>query len=215
MQVLDSFQCEILYRIQFQFTRIIYFCLFLSFETHFVELGGNAAFIVFEDANIDEAVTAAIASKFRNAGQTCVCADRFLIHESVEEEFLSKFIAKVRELKVGPGSMEGVTMGPLISTKSTKIVQTKVDDAIKEGGECLLGGSLLPELGANFFEPTVIRNVSRKSALWQSETFGPVAAISTFQTEEEAIEAANDTTSGLASYFCSQDLERVFRVAGR
>jgi len=104
-------------------------------------------------------------------------------------------------------------MGPLISTKSARLLQLKVDEAIEEGGECVLGGSLIPELGANFFQPTVIRNINRSSSLWNSETFGPIAAISTFETEEEAVEVANDTPTGLAAYFFSQNLERVFRVS--
>lgn len=156
-----------------------------------------------------------MASKFRNAGQTCVCADRFLLHESIEENFLSKFVDKVKQLNVGSGMNKEVTMGPLISTKGANIVHSKVKEAVDEGGECLIGGSLMPDLGANFYEPTLIRNVNRASKLWKAENFGPVAAISTFHTEEEVVETANDTTSGLAAYFCSQNLERVFRVSRR
>mmetsp|Transcript_16326 Transcript_16326/g.23818 ORF Transcript_16326/g.23818 Transcript_16326/m.23818 type:complete len:404 (-) Transcript_16326:611-1822(-) len=180
-----------------------------------LELGGNAAFIVFDDADIDQAVDAAMSSKFRNAGQTCVCADRFLIHHSVEEEFISKLSKQVSQIQVGHGMKEGVTMGPVITKTSVSNIKEKVDKALSEGAELAFGGSPLPELGPNFFEPTIVQNVKPSSLLWCTETFGPVVAITTFDTEEEAIELANDTTSGLASYFCTKDAERIFRVAGR
>mmetsp|Transcript_9531 Transcript_9531/g.13299 ORF Transcript_9531/g.13299 Transcript_9531/m.13299 type:complete len:404 (-) Transcript_9531:189-1400(-) len=180
-----------------------------------LELGGNAAFIVFDDADIDQAVNAAMASKFRNAGQTCVCADRFIIHRSVEEEFVSKLTRKVSEIQVGSGVEEGTTMGPMISKIAVSKVKEKVDKALDEGAELVIGGSPIPDLGPNFFQPTIVRNVRLDSMLWSTETFGPVVATTTFDTEKEAIELANDTTSGLASYFCSKDGERIFRVAGR
>lgn len=178
-----------------------------------IELGGNAAFIVFEDANIDEAVSAAMASKFRNTGQTCVCADRFLIHSSVEQEFISKLVDHVKKIQVGPGIDPLTTMGPLISSSATLNVKDKVDAAIKDGAECVIGGNLLPQLGPNFYEPTILRNVKETSSLWTEETFGPVIAIRTFDTEEGALELANDTKSGLASYFCTENMSRAFRVS--
>ena len=178
-----------------------------------LELGGNAPFIVFDDADVDVAVQAAVASKFRHAGQTCVCSDRFLVHQSIHDEFVSKFVAAVEQLKVAPGMNEGATMGPLIASNAAEIVRAKVEEAIAEGGKCVTGGSALPDVGANFFQPTIITEVDTESRIWKEETFGPVAAIRSFDTEEEALEVANDCSVGLASYFCSQDLSRVFRVA--
>lgn len=178
-----------------------------------LELGGNAPFIVFDDADVDVAVQAAIASKFRHAGQTCVCSDRFLVHRSIHDEFVSKFVAAVEQLKVAPGMNEGATMGPLIASNAAESVRAKVEEAIAEGGKRVTGGSALPDVGANFFQPTIITEVDTESRIWKEETFGPVAAIRSFDTEEEALEVANDCSVGLASYFCSQDLSRVFRVA--
>ena len=178
-----------------------------------LELGGNAPFIVFDDADVDVAVQAAVASKFRHAGQTCVCADRFLVHRSTHDEFVSKFVAAVEQLKVAPGMNEGATMGPLIASNAAESVRAKVEEAITEGGKCVTGGSALPDVGANFFQPTIITEVDTESRIWKDETFGPVAAIQSFDTEEEALEVANDCSVGLASYFCSKDLSRVFRVA--
>jgi len=180
-----------------------------------LELGGNAPFIVFDDADIDQAVTSAIASKYRASGQTCVCADRFLLQDGIEEEFMSKLCEQVQKIQVGPGLKSGTEMGPLISQAAAHNVKQKVDEAIAEGAECVLGGNPIHDLGPNFFQPTVLRNVSPTSRIWATETFGPVVAISTFSTEEEAVHLANDTKSGLAAYFCSQDMKRVFRVAGR
>ena len=180
-----------------------------------LELGGNAPFIVFDDADVDVAVQAAVASKFRHAGQTCVCSDRFLVHQSIHDEFVSKFVAAVEQLKVAPGMNEGATMGPLIASNAAEIVRAKVEEAIAEGGKCVTGGSALPDVGANFFQPTIITEVDTESRIWKEETFGPVAAIRSFDTEEEALEVANDCSVGLAAYFCSQDLSRVFRVANQ
>jgi len=178
-----------------------------------LELGGNAAFVVFEDADIDVAVDAAMASKFRNAGQTCVCADRFIIHESIEEEFVAKLTKKVKELNIGHGMKDGVTMGPVISTLPVKNLKEKVTEAIKEGAKCVVGGSALSDLGPNYFEPTILTNVDTSSLIWCTETFGPVAAIKAFTSEEEALMLANDTTTGLAAYFCTKDLSRIFRFS--
>ncbi|KAL7534007.1 hypothetical protein ACHAXR_005577 [Thalassiosira sp. AJA248-18] len=178
-----------------------------------LELGGNAAFVVFDDADIDLAVNAAMSSKFRNAGQTCVCADRFIIHKSVEEEFVAKLADKVKQLNVGHGMKEGVTMGPVISTLPVKNLEEKVNEAIVEGAVCVVGGSPLTELGPNYFSPTILRNVSTDSLIWSTETFGPVVAIKTFELEEEALSLANDTPTGLAAYFCSNDMSRIFRFS--
>ena len=178
-----------------------------------LELGGNAAFVVFEDANLDEAVSTAVASKFRNAGQTCVCSDRFLIHESVHDEFVSKFVSRAKELKVGQGMDESTTMGPLITSSALERVKAKVKQALELGAHCVLGGAPLDQLGSHFFEPTVLTGVSASSDLWATETFGPVAAIRKFSTEKEALEVTNDCNVGLASYFCTQDPSRAFRFA--
>jgi len=180
-----------------------------------LELGGNAAFVVFEDADIDLAVNAAMTSKFRNAGQTCVCSDRFIIQESVVEAFVAKLAEKVKELNVGHGMKDGVTMGPMISTLPVQNLKGKVDDAIAEGATCVIGGSPLPELGPNYFDPTILTNVSTKSVVWRTETFGPVVAVNTFKSEEEALSLANDTPTGLASYFCTKDMSRIFRFSGQ
>ncbi|EJK52076.1 hypothetical protein THAOC_28693 [Thalassiosira oceanica] len=180
-----------------------------------LELGGNAAFIVFEDADVDQAVDAAMASKFRNAGQTCVCADRFLVHKDVEQEFVSKLEKKMSQLVVGHGLESDTTMGPLISDLPVKAISDKVRDALSEGATCVSGGKPMPSVGPNYFQPTLLANVSPDSSIWRTETFGPVVAVSSFETEEEAVELANDTASGLASYFCTRDMSRAFRVSSR
>lgn len=158
-----------------------------------------------------------MASKFRNAGQTCVCADRFIIHKDIEEEFVQALHEKVKKIHVGKGLDEKTTMGPLILESAASSVKEKVDQAVEKGAECVIGGNLLPHLGPNFFEPTILRNVdpSSSSRIWHDETFGPVIAMTTFIHEEQAIELANDTSSGLASYFCTKDTSRMFRVAER
>ena len=178
-----------------------------------LELGGNAPFVVFDDADIDQAVASALASKFRNAGQTCVCADRFLVQASVHDEFVTKFVDKVKGLKIGLGMQEDVTLGPVITAQSAQIIQRKVQEALVEGAILEIGGVLRPNLGPNFHEATILSNVSLDSQIWKSETFGPVAAIRSFETEEEALAIANDCSSGLASYFCTTDFSRVFRFA--
>ena len=178
-----------------------------------LELGGNAPFVVFEDADIDQAVAAAMASKFRNAGQTCVCADRFLIHASIHDEFVKRLVSKTKELVVGPGIHETTTMGPLISEAAVDAVARKVQEAQKGGAICHTGGERLPHIGSQFYAPTVLSNVPLDSDLWHTETFGPVAALRAFDTEEEALQLANDSTVGLASYFCTKDLARAFRFS--
>ncbi|KAL3937141.1 MAG: hypothetical protein SGBAC_007679 [Bacillariaceae sp.] len=175
-----------------------------------LELGGNAPFVVFEDADIDQAVDAAMASKFRNAGQTCVCADRFLVHSSVHDIFVEKLVKKTKAIKVGAGMEAGTSMGPLISLQAADSVSKKVRAAIEGGATCELGGN---RLNGQFFEPTVLVNVSTESDIWKTETFGPVAPIVKFETEEEALAIANDAPVGLASYFCTKDLSRVFRFS--
>jgi len=178
-----------------------------------LELGGNAPFVVFDDANLEQAVDAAMAAKLRNAGQTCVAADRFLVHSSVQKDFVSLFAERVESLKVGDGMMEGTAVGPLISSQAVENVYQKVQEAVNEGAHCVLGGSKMPELGPNFLEPTILTDVDTDSSIWKTENFGPVAAIRSFDTEEEAIEIANDSRAGLASYFCTQDLSRTFRFS--
>ena len=178
-----------------------------------MELGGNACFVVFEDADIDQAVEAAMASKFRNAGQTCVCADRFLIHSSVYDAFNSKLASKVRALKVGRGIDPETQMGPLISMAAVESVAEKVKSAVEDGATLLEELSIPNTLGPQFYPPTILIDVRRESDIWKTETFGPVAAIMSFDNEEDALEIANDCPVGLASYFCTKDLSRAFRFA--
>ena len=175
-----------------------------------LELGGNAPFIVFEDADIDSAVEGAFASKYRNAGQTCVCSNRFYVQESVYEEFATKFAAKVKTAKVGNGFADGVNQGPLIEPSALEKVERHVKDAISKGGRVLTGGK---RLDGQFFEPTVIADASADMVCAREETFGPFAPIFKFKTEQEAIFAANNTEFGLASYFYSRDVGRIFRVS--
>jgi succinate-semialdehyde dehydrogenase/glutarate-semialdehyde dehydrogenase len=178
-----------------------------------LELGGNASFIVFDDADLDVAVNAAMSSKFRNAGQTCVCSDRFLVHKSIEEEFVARLAEKVGQIKIGHGLEDGVTMGPVISNMPVKNLSKKVEAAISDGATCVVGGSPLVDLGPNFFEPTILTNVDTNSLIWCTETFGPVVAVTTFDTEDEAVTMANDSSVGLASYICTRDMSRIFRVS--
>ena len=175
-----------------------------------LELGGNAPFIVFEDADLDAAVEGAMISKYRNAGQTCVCANRFLVQAGVYDEFASKLAEAVRKLRVGNGVEAGVTTGPLINKAAVAKVQEHIEDALQKGGKIVTGGKAL---GGNFFEPTVIRDVSIDMAVAREETFGPVAPLFRFSTEEEAIVMANATEFGLACYFYTRDIGRVWRVA--
>ena len=177
-----------------------------------MELGGNAPFIVFDDADLEEAVKGAIICKFRNAGQTCVCANRFLVQESVYDEFAERFTAATAELKVGNGAAEGVQVGPLISAKAASDVRAFVDDALEKGAKVAFGGEQ-SGLGSHFVCPTVLTGVDSGMRVFHEEIFGPVAPLFKFRTEEEAIRIANDTPFGLASYFYSRDVGRIWRVA--
>jgi succinate-semialdehyde dehydrogenase/glutarate-semialdehyde dehydrogenase len=174
-----------------------------------LELGGNAPFIVFDDADIDSAVAGAFASKYRNAGQTCICSNRYYVQEGVYDEFVKKFAAKVATVKVGNGFDEGVNQGPLIEEAALQKVERHVQDALAKGARLLTGGKRLPGL---FFEPTVIADASADMLCAREETFGPFAPVFKFQTEAQAIDAANNTEFGLASYFYSRDVGRIFRV---
>lgn len=177
-----------------------------------MELGGNAPYIVFDDADIDEAVKGAIANKFRNAGQVCVSVNRFFIQEGVYDLFVNKLAEAVKALKVGNGMDEGVVVGPLIEKSAVDKVREHVDDALAKGGKVLTGGKS-HELGGNFWQPTVIIDAGDDMKLALEETFGPLAACFSFKTEEEVIERANNTPFGLAAYFYTQNLQRVFRVS--
>ena len=179
-----------------------------------LELGGNAPFIVFDDADIDSAVEGAFASKYRNAGQTCVCTNRFYVQDGVYDQFVAKFAAKVKTAKVGNGFEDGVNQGPLIEEAALEKVQRHVEDAIAKGGQVLAGGQRLKSLGSGqFFEPTVVANATPDMLCAREETFGPFAPVFRFKTEQEAIDAANNTEFGLASYFYSRDVGRIFRVS--
>ena len=175
-----------------------------------LELGGNAPFIVFDDADIASAVEGALASKYRNAGQTCVCANRFYVQAGVYEQFVAQFTAKVKLMKVGNGFDEGVAQGPLIEDAAVAKVTRHVADAIAKGGKVETGGRALH---GQFFEPTVISGATADMACAREETFGPFAPIFKFDKEQEAIDAANNTEFGLASYFYSRDIGRIYRVA--
>lgn len=177
-----------------------------------LELGGNAPFIVFEDADIDSAVAGAILAKYRNAGQTCICANRLYVQRSVYEAFSAKFAAQVQNLVVGSGLDEGVQVGPLINAKASEKVQALLADAVSKGAKILVGGNIHAH-GGNFFEPTVITDVVTGMQVLDEEIFGPVAPIVVFDTEEEVIAAANNTIFGLAAYLYSNDLSRVWRVS--
>lgn len=177
------------------------------------ELGGNAPFIVFDDADLESAVTGAIASKFRSSGQTCVCANRIYVQSGVYDQFAEKFTEKVKGFKVGAGFQEGVTHGPVIHERAAKKVDDHVQDAVKQGGKVLIGGQKLPDLGSSFYQPTVIRDMTADMQLAQEETFGPVAGLFKFDTEADVVKLANAADVGLAGYFFSKDIQRVYRVA--
>jgi succinate-semialdehyde dehydrogenase/glutarate-semialdehyde dehydrogenase len=177
-----------------------------------LELGGNAPFIVFDDADLDKAVAGAMASKYRNAGQTCVCANRIYVQAGVYDAFAGKLAAEVGKMKLGPGTAEGVTTGPLINKAAVEKVEEHMADALKHGASIVVGGKR-HALGGNFYEPTVLANVTRDMLVAREETFGPVAPLFKFKTEEDVIAQANDTPFGLAAYFYARDLGRVWRVA--
>jgi succinate-semialdehyde dehydrogenase/glutarate-semialdehyde dehydrogenase len=179
-----------------------------------LELGGNAPLLVFADADIDLAVKGAIASKFRNAGQTCVCANRILVEDSIYDEFSRKMTEAVAKLKVGPGDQDGVEIGPLIDQKAIEKVERMVGEALASGAVALTGGKK-HSAGAQFYTPTVLANVTRDMRVNTEEIFGPVAPLIRFKTEEEAIAIANDTPFGLAAYFFTKDVNRAWRVAER
>lgn len=177
-----------------------------------LELGGHAPFIVFEDADVDAAVEGALQSKFRNAGQTCVCTNRFYVHASVYEEFLAKFAVAIKKVVVGDGTQPGVRQGPLIDQQAISKVNAHVGDAIERGARLISGGKA-HEKGGLFFEPTIVADVHHEMLVMREETFGPVAAVMPFTSEEEVIAAANNTDFGLAAYFYARDVGRVWRVA--
>ncbi|MCX8875473.1 NAD-dependent succinate-semialdehyde dehydrogenase, partial [Vibrio parahaemolyticus] len=175
-----------------------------------MELGGNAPFIVFDDADIDAAVAGAMASKFRNAGQTCVCANRFYVHSKVYDEFVAKFDAAVQQLKVGNGLEEGVNIGPVISESAKQGIQALIDGAIEQGAKPV---SELKKLDGLFMQPVVLKDVTHDMRIVSEEIFGPVAPVIRFDSDEQLIEMANDTIYGLASYFYSQNIHRVWKIA--
>ena len=177
-----------------------------------MELGGNAPFIVFDDADIDAAVKGAVISKYRNAGQTCVCTNRFYVQDAVYDEFVEKFTVAVRELKVGRGDEAGVNIGPLISEDAVVKVEELLADSIAKGAELVEGGQR-HELGGHFYQPTVVKNATAGMEFAREEIFGPIAPIFRFEDEQEVIDLANATEFGLASYFYARDLGRVWRVA--
>ena len=177
-----------------------------------MELGGNAPFIVFDDADLDAAVVGAMASKYRNTGQTCVCANRILVQDGVYDAFAAKLKAAVEALKVGNGMEDGVTQGPLINADAVAKVEEHIADALKRGARVITGGKRHAR-GGNFFEPTLLADVPNEALIFREETFGPVAPLFRFKTEAEAIQLANDTEFGLASYFYARDIGRIFRVA--
>jgi len=177
-----------------------------------MELGGNAPFIVFDDADLDRAVAGAMASKFRNAGQTCVCANRILVQAGIYDAFAEKLSAAVKKLKVGHGTEKGVTVGPLINNQAIEKVEAHVAEAVEGGAKIVVGGK--PNaLGGTFYDPTILTNVTPKMRVAHEETFGPVAPLIKFSSEEEAVHIANDTPYGLAAYFFTRDFARCWRVA--
>ncbi|MFS2166613.1 NAD-dependent succinate-semialdehyde dehydrogenase [Variovorax sp. Varisp62] len=178
-----------------------------------LELGGNAPFIVFDDADLDAAVEGLMAAKFRNGGQTCVCPNRVFVHESVHDRFAELLVARVAALRVGPASDEASQIGPMINARAVDKIDRHVQDAVARGARILTGGTRLPALGANYFAPTVLADADSTMACACEETFGPVAPLTRFTSEAEVIAQANDTPFGLAAYFYSTDARRIWRVA--
>ncbi len=177
-----------------------------------LELGGNAPFIIFDDANLEEAVAAAVISKFRNSGQTCVCANRIFVQAGIYDKFAEKFTTAVKAMKVGSGLEEGVEQGPMINMKGVEKVEQHLQDACAMGGKITTGGKR-HALGGTFFEPTVVTGATREMKFFREETFGPLAPLFKFATEEEAVRLANDTEYGLAAYLFSRDMSRIWRVS--
>jgi succinate-semialdehyde dehydrogenase/glutarate-semialdehyde dehydrogenase len=177
-----------------------------------LELGGNAPFIVFDDADLDAAAEGAIVSKYRNTGQTCVCANRLFVQDKVYDAFAEKLATKVRAMKVGPGTEAGVTQGPLINRAALEKVEEHVADATAHGARVVAGGKR-HALGGTFYEPTVLADVTPEMKIFREETFGPVAPLIRFKTDDDVVELANRTEFGLASYFYSRDIGRIWRVA--
>jgi succinate-semialdehyde dehydrogenase/glutarate-semialdehyde dehydrogenase len=180
-----------------------------------MELGGHAPFLVFDDADLDKAVAAAVACKFRNAGQTCICANRFLVQDGVYDEFVSRFAKTMKTLKVGEGTRDGVSIGPLINDKAVEKVEAHVRDAIAKGGQVLVGGERvrIEGLSNRFYAPTLIAGMTEEMLIFREETFGPVAAVARFGGEDEGVAMANDSKFGLAAYFFTRDASRLMRVA--
>lgn len=179
-----------------------------------MELGGNAPFLVFEDADIDAAVHGALKAKFRNSGQTCICPNRFLVQKSVYNEFADKLGASIRNLKVGPGNKANVSQGPLIDENTLRKVEEHIEDAVSRGAQIVEGGKR-HELGGTFFEPTLLTNASPEMLIFRDETFGPIAALFPFEGDDDAVALANDTEYGLASYAYTRDLRRAWHLIGR
>ena len=177
-----------------------------------LELGGNAPFIVFPDADLDAAVEGAIAAKFRNAGQTCVCPNRLYVHDAVYAEFTARLVAAVNKLMVGDGTLAGIAQGPLINEAAISKVEAHIADALQKGASVVAGGRR-HVLGGTFFQPTVLVDVTQSMLVAKEETFGPLAPLFRFHTDEEVIGMANDTEFGLACYFYSRDIARIWRVA--
>jgi len=175
------------------------------------ELGGNAPFIVFDDADLDAAVAGALVSKYRNAGQTCVCVNRFIVQEGIYDAFVDALASKVAEMKIGDGLSEGVAIGPLINTAALEKVEALVGQAVSAGAHVVTGGERLERVGA-FYKPTVLSGITPEMDIFRKEIFGPVASVIKFKTEEEAVRIANDTEFGLAAYFYTQNLGRSWRV---
>ena len=178
-----------------------------------LELGGNAPFIVFDDADVDAAVDGLMAAKFRNGGQTCVCPNRVFVQRGVFDTFAQKLAARVAALKVGPASDPASQIGPMINDRAVEKIERHVQDAVAKGAKVLAGGKRLPELGATYYAPTVLSGADARMACACEETFGPVAPLTVFDNEDEVLQAANDTPFGLAAYFYSQDVRRIWRVA--
>jgi succinate-semialdehyde dehydrogenase/glutarate-semialdehyde dehydrogenase len=176
-----------------------------------MELGGNAPFIVFEDADLEAAVDGAIASKYRNNGQTCVCTNRFLVQDQVYDQFAAKLAKKLGKMKVGNGMSKDTDLGPMINNDAVKSVEKHIADATEKGARILLGGKR-HDMGGNFFEPTILTDATTEMLLANEEIFGPVAALFRFETDDEAVRLANATEFGLASYFYTRDLARAWRV---